>query len=443
MSHSPDAKHTMTLEQARSIFWLRNNHRPLGELLDEGYLSERRLQWAADKAYNPQLKAAASVLLKHLRAQAAPPAPPATASWADAAVTTVKTGITLQQARATLWPFNNFKNQPMGELVDTRQLRLKDLTYAVENAWDERVRQAAIALLAVRLDQAVEEPAPAAGPLKVISGGKSYSESKELRWTLVEGAFLGGGMVGSILLFIYFLSKMTTEPGGFGHLPETPVEAIAFTIAMILIVIMIWLPKRAFTAAQNKIDSEIETARKGQKGEEQVLEALRQNLDGNWTLFRNVVLPGKNKADIDSVLVGPPGVWALEIKNFSGTYRNFGEHWEYAAGKGRKLLKQSPSRQAQNNAVRLANFFRADGVRQWVDPVVVWANPGSALTIENPAVAVWTLQGLPEELGNIWQGQTVDEQARAKIVEKLTLLCERQREKALAKRNVRLQKAAS
>lgn len=32
----------MTVEAARQVHWLRNNHRPLGELLDEGYLNEGR-----------------------------------------------------------------------------------------------------------------------------------------------------------------------------------------------------------------------------------------------------------------------------------------------------------------------------------------------------------------------------------------------------------------
>ena len=38
---------SMSLEEARSVMWLRNNHRPLGELLDEGFLDQRRLEWAA------------------------------------------------------------------------------------------------------------------------------------------------------------------------------------------------------------------------------------------------------------------------------------------------------------------------------------------------------------------------------------------------------------
>lgn len=142
----------------------------------------------------------------------------------------------------------------------------------------------------------------------------------------------------------------------------------------------------------------------------------------------NVVLPGRNQADIDAVLVGPPGVWALEVKTFTGEYRNIGEHWEYRAGNQWKLLKASPSRQAQGNAVRLSNFFKADGLTQWVTPAVVWADSESPdespLSVENPAVAVWRFGRLPEELGNIWQGLSMPEATQARIVEKLTALCQ-------------------
>jgi len=37
----------MDLKDARKVLWLKRNPRPLGELLDEGYLTKDRLEWAA------------------------------------------------------------------------------------------------------------------------------------------------------------------------------------------------------------------------------------------------------------------------------------------------------------------------------------------------------------------------------------------------------------
>ncbi len=412
----------MSLEEARSVLWLRNNYRPLGELLDEGYLDERRLAWAAEKAYNPKLKEAAAVLLEWIRQNPATSRQPE--SPAAEPLPKIRAKLTLAQARATPWPFRPYKGRPMGELIDTRQVGLKDLGYAVENAWDERVRQAAIVLLAARLNQVVEEPPSPAGPLKVVSAGRSYSEHKQFVWISVQGMLIGAMGVLWLLLAIWAIRSLASSPSG----PDIKRLASPAGITALLLLLAVGLGlglliSRLFDWMMSKIEERIQNYRLGQEGEERVVEAMRQSLDGNWTLFRNITLPGRNKGDIDLVLVGPTGVWAVEVKTFTGEYRNIGERWEYRVGNRWKLLKSSPSRQAQNNAARLAGFFRADGIRQWVTPVVAWANPENPPSVENPMVAVWTLDRLPEELGNIWQGRTVEESVRARIIEKLTTLC--------------------
>ncbi len=414
------SKLPMSVEEARSVLWLRSNPRPLGELLDEGYLDRERLQWAARWAYNPKLKAAAAVLLEHLEhAQPPPPASPAPAP-------TVAAGLTIEQARATPWPFGPLKGQPMGALVDAKRLLLKDLVYAIENAWDDRVRRAAIVLAALSLEQAVKEPPPPAGPLKVVSGGRSFAERKQLQLMMAEGLILGVSfgavMTWGILTFLRSRSARPSRP--LTEVLSTPEGLIALLIALALMAAISWLFNFLIRIAVNWLEKEIERYRKGQEGEEQAVEAMRQVLDGNWTLFRNVALPGRRPSDIDAVLIGPPGVWALEVKSLSGKYRNVGEHWEVRAGRRWKPLRRSPSRQAQDNAARLSRFLRVGGIHQWVTPAVVWADAESTVTVENPAVAVWTLDRLPEELGNLWQERTIDDGTRTRILEKLTALCQ-------------------
>jgi hypothetical protein len=429
---NPSSK-SMSLEEARSVLWLRNNHRPLGELLDEGFLNQSRLEWAAAKAYDPKLKQAAAVLLDWMeQTSASVPQEPAIPSSPRAEpLPTVDAAITIEQARATLWPFKPFKGQPMGALVDTQELSLKDLAYAIENAWDERVRQAAIVLMTLRLNQAVKEPAPPAGPLRVLSGGRSYAEWRQHLLRLIQGFIAGAVLSPLVLYLILSIIRLPTLPPGkpLAEIVASPAGVFALVMVIALGGGLVWLSHYLFGLALSKLDKQIENYRKGQEGEDQVVEVMRQNLDGDWTLFRNVTLPGRNKADIDAVLVGPPGVYALEIKTLTGEYRNIGEHWEVRAGKW-KLFRSSPSRQAQDNAVRLSNFFKADGFTQWVTPVVVWANRESPLSVENPTVAVWTFDRLPEELGNIWQSQTMQESIRVRIIEKLTALCQERDEEA-------------
>jgi len=60
----------------------------------------------------------------------------------------------------------------------------------------------------------------------------------------------------------------------------------------------------------------------------------------------------------------------------------------------------SPSRQAFNSALRLANFLRTDNLQVFVNSAVIWANQESHLLVENPSVVVWLYNRLPDEVGN-------------------------------------------
>jgi hypothetical protein len=417
---------TMSLEEARAVMWLKNYGRPIGELLDEGYINQDRLEWAAKNAYNPQIKQAATVILASMRQAASTPSKSPAPKAETLQLPPFEAGVTIEQARATLWPFKDFKGQPMGMLVDTKQLTLKDLGFAIDNAWDERVRRAASVLMAARLNQVVKEPPPPAGPLKVLSAGRSYAQRRESLLTLIAGIIWGITLTLLVVAFIYNLFR--TRPVQ----PSPQISLPAFLIALVMVIAIMgggaWLFGYLLNWASDRLWNQIDNYRKGQEGEDHIVEAMRQHLDGNWTLFRNMTLPGRNKGDIDAVLVGPPGVWALEIKTFSGEYRNIGEQWEYRAGKKWKLYKPSPSRQANDNARRFANFLRAGGIKQWIEPVVVWANRTSPLSVNNPSVAVWTLDHLPEQLGNIWQHKTMAESDRTRIIDKLTKLCQQPEE---------------
>jgi len=52
----------MALQEARAVLWLRNYPKPLGQLVDQGYLDRQRLAWAALQACDPKLKSAARPL---------------------------------------------------------------------------------------------------------------------------------------------------------------------------------------------------------------------------------------------------------------------------------------------------------------------------------------------------------------------------------------------
>ncbi len=344
--------------------------------------------------------------------------------------TPIETGISFEKACSTPWPFPPYKGHPMGMLVESEQLSLKDLGYAIENAWDERVRQAATTFSLIRLNQVVQEPTPSAGFVHVVSGGRSYSEREQLRLALIEGMVLGWStVILAALIWWLFSGALKPKPNAvtINEVVTSPTQLIVVIIVFAVLAFIGWALASIPDRITKRLEKQIEEHHRGQEGEENVVQLTIQALDGDWHLFRNIQLPGRNKGDLDLVLVGPPGVWALEVKNFNGKYRNIGENWQYQRGKKWKTLSKNPSRQARNNAYRLKNFLKADRLNAFVNDVIVWANPESPLFVENPSVTIWRYNRLADELGNIWQGEKLCKLEQNKIVTKLTKLCEMQK----------------
>ncbi len=417
----------MTLEEALQVKWLRSRPKPLGALLAEGYLDSARLQWAAQWAYSARLKEAARVILDWQAGRAG----------ADAASSHVLTrraeaaprfevGISLEDARSTPWPFGPLKGQPMGVLSATGALSLKDLAHAIESAWDERVRKAAIALTLDRLNQALKEPPPPAGPLNVVAAGRSFAGWSQLRLAFIEGAFMGL-LLGLVLAYVVSSLLRPDRPAAarltLADILVSRELLIPYGLGIIAVAALVALAWLLIGLVIKRLDAAIEAYRRGEEGEERVVDKARRALDGRWTLFRNVVIPGRRKADIDIVLVGPPGVWALEVKTLRGQYRNVGESWQLRDGSRWRRMKANPSRQARSGAIALAGFLSADGIKTYVEAAVAWADPESRLSVQDPIVPVWPLDRLEDELGNLWNGRRLGEAERQRIVEKLRRLC--------------------
>jgi hypothetical protein len=419
----------MNIEEARNVLWLKSNYRPLGELLDEGYLTKDRLEWAAQWAYNPKLKQAAQVILE----SAFFSLPIAAVEEMSKAIDNkekdpgIPIGISLDSAHSTPWPFAPYKGRPMGALVESNQLSLKDLAYAIESAWDGNVRKAATAFSLIRLNQIVKEPVPPAGFVRVISGGRSRSEREQLRLALKQGLVFGIALTIVMVLLIGLGAGFVRSHPSLQAIVRTvsaSTQTTWFYIALGSFIFIAWLVASIPGWNINRLDKQIENHRQGQEGEEKVIQTIVHALDGNWHLFRNVSLPGRDKGNLDLVLVGPSGVWFLEVKNFNGKYRNVGKGWQYQRGRNWITLSKSPSEQALNNVDRLKNFLKAND--EFVNAAIVWANEESSLSVENPSVVVWRYNRLPDELGNIWQGEKLSKLEQDKIVEKLTKLCKRQ-----------------
>jgi hypothetical protein len=129
-----------------------------------------------------------------------------------------------------------------------------------------------------------------------------------------------------------------------------------------------------------------EIIKAGIAGERQVAAELGRALNDEWTLlhgYRN------SRGEIDYVLLGPKGLFAIEVKNINATVRVDGDTWladkydRYGNFKEQYMIAdrrgRSPSLQLNQPADALAGFLHGRGQRVPVRRVVVLAHTRSKL----------------------------------------------------------------
>jgi hypothetical protein len=139
-------------------------------------------------------------------------------------------------------------------------------------------------------------------------------------------------------------------------------------------------------------EGDVAIKRSGAAGEAVLPQVLR-SLPDSYSLLNGVPLPGW-PADIDHVLVGPGGVWAIEAKHHVGTVQCVGDAWGYTRlGRGgvpREGHIGSPSEQARRAAGALERYLRSQlhAADLVVAPLLVFTHPQVELRLEAPTLTV-------------------------------------------------------
>lgn len=167
-------------------------------------------------------------------------------------------------------------------------------------------------------------------------------------------------------------------------------------------------------AGPNERDVAIKRA--GAAGEA-VLPQLLRSLPDSYTLLNGVPVPG-GRADIDHVLVGPTGVWAIEAKHHVGMVQCVGDAWGYArlgpGGVPRQGHIGNPSQQAHRAADALKRYLRHRNLNVNVQPVVVFTHPQVELDLEQATLTI--LRAAEVERFVLRQPHRVSDQMSERIV---------------------------
>ena len=137
-----------------------------------------------------------------------------------------------------------------------------------------------------------------------------------------------------------------------------------------------------------------EKIRAGMAGEQLVATELGRVLDDSWTLLRGY---RNRRGEIDHVLLGPRGLFAIEVKNLNATVHVDGDRWRadkydrYGNLVEQRViadrLGRSPSVQLNEPADDLERHLAGQGHPAKVQRVVVLTHQRSRLgTVRNPTV---------------------------------------------------------
>jgi len=149
--------------------------------------------------------------------------------------------------------------------------------------------------------------------------------------------------------------------------------------------------------AADDTDTE-EKIRAGIAGEQLVAAELGRALADDWTLLRGY---RNRRGEIDHLLLGPGGLFAIEVKNINATVSVDGDRWRadkydnYGNLVEQRLIAdrrgRSPSEQLNDSAAELERFLHERGQRVTVERVVVLTHRRSRLgPSRHPTVHVGT-----------------------------------------------------
>jgi hypothetical protein len=135
----------------------------------------------------------------------------------------------------------------------------------------------------------------------------------------------------------------------------------------------------------------------GWNGEKSVTNLLRSTLSDDYLLVNSVTFRGGH-GDVDHIVLGPNGVFALETKNWSGKIACEGDMWQRPGG---PRSATSPSEQAKRNAIRVRHAIENSkklSFNVWVEPIVVFTNKHTELYVNRPTVTIIKLPQLPSNI---------------------------------------------
>jgi hypothetical protein len=153
-----------------------------------------------------------------------------------------------------------------------------------------------------------------------------------------------------------------------------------------LAVFFIGLALFVLLASLGSRNGEREALQIGIEGEEILRNGLREILSDEYIAFFNIPL---RRGDIDCFVIGPTGAYLFDVKNHNGYVLYANGSWSQTkVGRRGKVYSgenmKNPSSQVRTGLFEMKKFLSKNGVKLWIEGVIVFTNPDVELFCENP-----------------------------------------------------------
>jgi len=139
-----------------------------------------------------------------------------------------------------------------------------------------------------------------------------------------------------------------------------------------------------------------------------IINFFDRQLERGYTLIRNMTL-GQSGITIPMILLGPAGIFVINVTHLRGRYEAKGAAWNEQAGEGYKPASINLIQVTSRMARALQAFIERQGVNLPVDiePVLIAADPGLHIDSVGSAVRVMMIDGIKAFVSGLAAGPPV------------------------------------
>jgi hypothetical protein len=136
-----------------------------------------------------------------------------------------------------------------------------------------------------------------------------------------------------------------------------------------------------------------------------IIKYFDRQLEKGYTLIRNLPL-GQSGIIIPMILLGPTGIYVIEVSHLRGRYEARGDTWNVEAGDQYKPAPVNLIQRTMRMARALQSFIERQGVRipVTIDPVLIAGEPGLHIESVRPAIKVMMIDGIKAFVNGLVNG---------------------------------------